>query len=128
MFLVRTAAKLMEACACYLWVNELIRGDDGDAAFRLTRYIDEHLDGVLHIESICDALGISRRKLYALSQSLYGMPPAAYIRTRRIAQATGLLRTGTSVADTAAAVGISDYNYFSKVYRRITGERPSRVK
>lgn len=125
---IRAAAKLMEACACYLWVSELIRGDDGDAAFRLARYIDEHLNEPLHLDTVCRALGISRRKLYALADSLYGMKPAAYIRARRMAQATELLRAGSSVADTAAAVGISDYNYFSKMYRRITGERPSHVK
>ncbi len=122
---IRAAAKLMEACACYLWANELIRGDDGDAAFRLTRYIDEHLDEALSIEGLCGALALSRRKLYALSESLYGMPPAAYIRARRMAQAAGLLRAGTSVADAAAAVGIGDYNYFSKMYRKANGHCPS---
>lgn len=125
---ILAAAKLMETCACYLWVSEMISGDDGDLAFRIADYIDKNLAQSLSVDSLCDFFRISRRKLYSLSEELFGMPPAAYIRRRRIEKATQLLSSGHTVCAASEAVGIADYNYFSKLYRRQTGNLPGNVR
>jgi AraC-like DNA-binding protein len=48
------------------------------------------------------------------------------IAQRRVNAAKLLLsRSDTPVSTVAEAVGISDYNYFSKVFRNLTGMTPS---
>lgn len=125
---IRAAAKLMETCACYLWVNEMVRFDRENLLFRLTDYVRENLSSDLSAEAICDEFSISRSRLYRLSEEYFGMGIAAYVRKKRIEEATRLLANGFSVAGAADAVGISDYNYFSKVYKRETGKLPSKMK
>ncbi len=125
---IRAAAKLMETCACYLWVRELIRVDDGSVIIRLSHYIDENLQADLSVTAICSRFGISRNRLYQLAENYFGCPIAAYIRKKRIEQATRLLREGASVAEAAEAVGLFDYNYFSKIYKRETGTLPSKIR
>ncbi|MBQ8510350.1 MAG: PocR ligand-binding domain-containing protein [Clostridia bacterium] len=125
---IRAAAKLMETCACYLWVRELISVDDGSIVIRLSRYIDDNLSADLSADALCDQFGISRNRLYRIAGDYFGCGIAAYIRRKRVEKATSLLREGATVAEAAEAVGLYDYNYFSKIYKRETGMLPSRVR
>ncbi len=125
---IHAAAHLLEVCASYLLVRELISVDDGGLAFRLSEYIGAHLSDKLTVERLCAELSVSRNRLYRLSRECFGMSIAAYIRGRRIDEATLLMRRGFTVAEAASAVGIDDYNYFSKLYKRETGCLAGSVK
>jgi len=47
---------------------------------------------------------------------------AEYIRNQRIQHAQRLLKeTDTPITDIAYAVGFSDYNHFSRIFKQITG-------
>ncbi len=125
---IRAAAKLMETCACYLWVSELVKVDDGNLIFRLSDYIAENLTADLTADVLCSHFGVSRSRLYRMSEEYFGEGIASYVRKKRIRKAAELLKGGESVARAAAAVGIADYNYFSKLFKRETGVLPGQVR
>ena len=81
----------------------------------------------LSLESISEQLHIGRTKLCSVAKELSGGYTLSYlIAQRRINAAKRLLlQSSLPISAIAEAVGISDYNYFSKVFRSVTGTTPS---
>ncbi len=61
-------------------------------------------------------------------EEAYHYPPMAYLRKYRISKSLELLWQGKSVAETAAAVGFSNSNYFAKVFKAEMGMTPTEYK
>ena len=97
---------------------------------RLDRFLDEHYMEKLTLTSISAQLHIGRTRLCALAKELSGgRTLLAMISERRIDRAKALLAQSDSpVSAVAEAVGISDYNYFSKVFRAAVGVTPSEFR
>ena len=125
---ISAAAKIMESCACYLCVSELVKVDEGELIFHLDNYINNNICEDLSVSELCTRFGISKNRLYAISDSIYGMGIASYIRKKKVALAGKYLLQGCSVADAAEKAGFYDYNYFSKIFKRETGVLPSKYK
>lgn len=125
---ISAAAKIMESCACYLCVSELFKIDNGELIFHLDSYINNNLCADLSVNTLCRKFGINKNRLYEISQSLYGMGIASYIRKKRIKLAEKYLKQGYSVAEAAEKSGFEDYNYFSKIFKKENGQPPSKYK
>ncbi len=92
---------------------------------RAMAYIHEHFAEPLTREDLARHVGMSDDYLTASFRKELGMTPVAYITRCRINQAKHLLRTTTqSVTEIGLAVGFSDSSYFSRVFRRETGQSP----
>lgn len=75
------------------------------------------------------ALGLSEKKLAALCREHAGRSPLQLIHARKLVEARRSLRYGTqSVAEIAYGLGFRDPAYFSRFYRRLTGEAPRRPR
>jgi AraC-like DNA-binding protein len=57
-----------------------------------------------------------------------GLPPHAYLESIRVQRARELLRSGTSVVDTALSVGYKDQAHFTHRFRRHTGITPGQYR
>lgn len=125
---IHAATKIMEICAYYLWVAKMIKINDNHIILRLNNYINENLQADLSVDHLCDYFDISRRQLYKISNTYYGMGIAKFIRKKRVEKAEQLLKAGYSVADAATLAGFYDYNYFSKIFKAETGLLPSKIK
>ena len=80
---------------------------------------------IYRIEDICDEFEIRRTKLYEISNHSFGMGISEHIRRMRVKVACDLLRnTEDRVSDIATEVGIPDYNYFTKVFKKTMGVTP----
>lgn len=120
-----SAAKIMEACTSYILYKELIIPENSKLLEAAKRYVDAHLSESISVESLCAELHIGRTKLYELFRRELNTGVSKYILKRRMHQAKKLIRTtDRSIADIAAAVGFSDYNYFGKVFKRVYGRSP----
>ncbi len=119
---IMAAAKILESCACYLWISELIKVRKENITNEINQYIDLHIAEPLSVETICSHFLISRSKLFEISDKHFGMGISKYIRKQRIKKAISLLQNEhLSVKDLCARVGIGDYNYFSKIFKLETG-------
>lgn len=123
---IEAAANIMEACACHLWANRLVRVNEDCLSVLISTYINNNLTADLSVDALCSHFRISRNKLYKISRDSYGMGIAAYIRKQRVQNAASLLKSGSTVTNAAISSGFEDYNYFSEIFKKETGILPSK--
>ncbi|MEM9823534.1 MAG: AraC family transcriptional regulator [Bacteroidota bacterium] len=92
------------------------------------QYLAEHLaDSQLTIPILAKTFSLSERQFHRRIKTITLMTPNLLIRKMRMEKAKQLLSTGacTTVAETAKAVGYNQADYFSRLYQRWHGRRPS---
>ena len=124
---IRAFTEILTALGAYIRLEGIIQSAEQTDQQRLERYLDEHYKEKLSLELISSELDIGRTRLCALAREISGGSTLSkMITSRRISEAKRLLRQGDEpVSVVAEAVGISDYNYFTKVFRSATGMTPS---
>ncbi len=92
------------------------------------RYIQHHFGEKICIDDIAAAVGISRDRLCHTFKEVTGTTPALYWQNVRCDTARQMLRSGSSVTETAEACGYSSAPYFAKVYKKHFSILPSEEK
>lgn len=105
-----------------------------DAALlrRLLRAKDR-MDAASHeawpVQRLAEVSGVSEAHFARSFRQAFGIPPHRYLLTRRIEQATTLLRdTDLPVTEIAFATGWESLGTFGRIFRDITGQSPSAVR
>lgn len=124
---IRANAEILEALASYIQLRGMILTTEQTDLQKLELYLDEHYMEKLSLETLAEQLHIGRTKLCMLAKQLSGGETlSAMIAQRRVnAAKVMLVQNDTPISAVAEQVGISDYNYFSKVFRAHTGMTPS---
>lgn len=92
-------------------------------------YVDTDLAGNLTLSTISKALNISSSYLSTLFKKETGQTLTDYISNRRVSHAKHLLETTRLQVQTVAQhCGIVDVQYFSKIFKRITGKTPKEYR
>ena len=126
----RAYTETLEALASYIRLEGMILAAEQSDLEKLKLYLDQHYMEKLSLASVSRALHIGRTKLCALAKELSG----GYTLSQLIAQRRNdaakrlLLQSTLPISAVAEEVGISDYNYFTKVFRSVTGVTPSRFR
>jgi len=99
---------------------------------RLLRAKD-HMDAASHeawpVKRLAKVSGVSEAHFARSFRQAFGIPPHRYLLTRRIEQATTLLRdTELSVTEIAFATGWESLGTFGRTFRDITGTSPSALR
>ena len=93
---------------------------------RVKAYVDEHLEGTIHI---CDLAGVVRRSTAYFCRAFkrtFGETPHAFIIQRRLHRAVELMLTSdAALSEIAVTCGFTDQAHFSKVFRRHNGQSPA---
>lgn len=93
---------------------------------RAVRHLDEHFAEPIFVEELARRFGCSAGYFHRQFKCHTGLTPTIYVTQLRIQQARRLLElTNMRVAEVAQAVGYDDPFYFSRVYRKLTGQAPS---
>lgn len=122
---ISSASEIMNAVASYLCISHMAKLKLDSLPIQIDHYINAHLSEELNNSILCTQFEISRTKLYQISENNFGMGIADYIRKTRISHAAHLLETTSlPINQVASAVGISDYNYFTKVFKKQIGFTP----
>lgn len=88
-------------------------------------YIDVDLSGDLSLHTLAEMQNISSGYLSALFKKEVGVTLTDYVNSRRVKQASQLLRsTVLQIQTIAQYCGIPDVNYFSKTFKRYLGCTP----
>ena len=91
--------------------------------------IGHNIQGKISAETICDAFNLGKTALYELSNKNYGCGIASHIRQVRLQRAKELLSdTSMAIYEIADAVGLNDYNYFTKIFKRELGVTPKEYR
>ena len=124
---LRAYSETLEALSAYIRLEGMIQSAEQSDLQRLELYLDQHYMEKLSLASISRELHIGRTKLCALAKELSGGQTLSHLIARRRIEAAKrlLFQSGLPISAVAEQVGISDYNYFTKVFRAVTGMTPS---
>lgn len=124
---IRACYEIINACVSEMRLEGILRESEQTDAQRLENFINTNYANPLTIASIEQALSISKSKLYLLAEQIEpGATVMGLVTRRRVDAARKLLRKqDATVREVAELVGIPDYNYFTKVFRKATGQTPS---
>jgi AraC-like DNA-binding protein len=103
-----------------------IRKDKVPSAARIAQdFIEAHLEGTISLARLAAETGLSLFHFCRVFESAHGMPPAAYVRNRRVHRAKQLIETGTALADAAARSGFADQPHMTRQFRAVLGVTPA---
>lgn len=89
-------------------------------------FIEAHYSESVSIAQVAELSNYSQRHFIRLFSAAYGKTPQQYLIDTRIRHSCALLkRTNLSVTEIAIRCGFSDANYFSRIFRRVTGFSPN---
>lgn len=126
---INSFVDIIEKCTSYLYLSNIISVKQYILSEQLKEFIDYHISQDLSTETLCKELYISKSKLYRLSKDTFGMGISEYIVLQRIEKAKKLLTsTDTHLYTIAEETGFRDQNYFSKVFKKTTGELPTEYR
>ena len=113
----------------YLWLSDYIKIGYDTTASKIDDYIRTHIGDELSVKGLCSTFNISKNKLYALSHEWFQMAIGDYITSVRVEEAKRLLTTtDLPINQICTAVGIKDYNYFTKFFKSFVGMPPLKYR
>lgn len=125
---IAAAAKLLEICMDYIMLKDMIVPDNNRITRLAREYIADNLCSDIKIGDVCEYADTCRTKLYNAFADDCGVGIAEYIRRERLKLAYSLLKSGEfTVAEVSEKSGFSDYNYFSRIFKRRYGISPYKI-
>ncbi|MDO6683993.1 MULTISPECIES: AraC family transcriptional regulator [unclassified Agarivorans] len=85
---------------------------------RVQECIQDQLSCSLSLSELAEVAGLSRYHLVRSFKRRYGLSPHAFQLNQRINRAKTLLREGSSIADTALALGFADQSHFQRNFKK----------
>lgn len=96
-----------------------------DLARQAADHIDAHLHEDISINHLCTVLHVSKNRLYRAFQTQFGCTVNTYLTQRRLERAMQLLKdTQDPVYLVAEQIGIANYTYFCRLFRKKAGMTP----
>ena len=102
---------------------------DANLSLRARRYIHQNLSCALDVQTLCEALGVSRSRLYRAFDRAGGV--ARYVTAARLKRVHRLLTDPaerSTIAQLSAAHGFADSAHFSRLFRRTFGYGPQQLR
>lgn len=96
-----------------------------DIVERFRKLIDEHYGSLHQVKEYARLLGVSPNYLNVLVQKTLGQSALDVINARLILEVKRLLlRTDDSISEIAFRMGFNELSYFSRFFKRYTGQTP----
>ncbi|ADD69222.1 transcriptional regulator, AraC family [Denitrovibrio acetiphilus DSM 12809] len=87
-------------------------------------YLAENFFINISLDALAERFRQNRFHLLRSFRNAYGLPPHAYQMNLRIQRAKEMLRLGSSISETALAVGFTDQSHFHRMFRKLTAATP----
>ena len=122
---LHASVKILDTILSYIFSKKLVTHTKTRFINRINSYIDSHLGDPIHVSDLYRYFNISRTTLYELSRLYLNCGISDYITKRKFYHIQKMLEeTNLKISDLVGRIGFSDYNYFSKVFKRKTGLSP----
>ncbi len=126
--MIDSAAKILTATMYYLYTSAC-KFTESELVNRIDKWIDDNLAASISVTILCSEFDISKNKLYAIWKNRFGITIGDYILQKRMKRAKKLLLQGDDKINVICEkVGIPDYNYFSKVFKKFYSVSPSKFR
>lgn len=122
---LNSAIHIMDACTGYEYLKTLMSSLEDRIDIRISSYISDNITGDLGVSALCSVFHLSHSEVYSIFKTYFNTTPAEHVKLCRLNKACELLKkTSMQVAKIACAVGVPDYNYFSKIFKKQYGVSP----
>ncbi len=96
---------------------------------QITEYLNEHIADQITLETVTKKFAINRNKLNDLFMKQSSMTCMNYLLNLRVDLAKAMLiNTELPINEICSRVGYSDQNYFSKLFKHVTGLTPTQYR
>lgn len=90
-------------------------------------HIESNLGSRLRVEDLARLVGLSNSQFSRLFKRRFGLTAHGYITRRRMKVAQEMmLQASRPLSEIALCCGMSDQSHFTRVFRRVVGETPTR--
>lgn len=93
---------------------------------KIVQILEEHLEERLTLGKVAELCQMSEAAVKKTFSRYAGIGLMTYFNQIKIRRAIRLLEEGKSVSQTAQMLGFADQNYFSTVFKRVTGSAPTK--
>ena len=119
---IESTANILYYATLQLLISKTIDMGDHTLINQIDEYVKQNLENPLSVSGICEEFKVSKNRLYALWKKHFDTTVADYILILRLEKAKHLLTdTDLRVHTVCNMVGIPDYNYFSKLFKKHSG-------
>lgn len=125
---IKASVSILETCASYIYLNKLL-SEQSSFISDINKYIRNNIEADITVDDLCHNLCVSLMELYHLCNKFFNCTPAKYIKKTRLNIACELIADNNiRISEVAYRVGICDYNYFSKIFKKEYGITPSEFR
>lgn len=127
---IRAAYEIVNACVSEVRLEKIVEFDNLPDSQRLQSFINAHYASHLSLDEISYEMAISKSKLCKIAREVdKNMTVGKLITQKRIEAAKKkLIESDMPIREISEIVGIPDFNYFTKVFKRATGSTPSEYR
>ena len=105
--------------------NPAVRGGKLDSK-KIVDYLLDHIEEMCDLDKMASFFGMSKSYLTRRTKELTGYSTQTLHERLKIEQAKSLIKSGKmKMNDISTRLGFSNPNYFSNVFKKVTGMRPT---
>lgn len=122
---VQSAINLAIAITTFILVDDMVKMEYNHVIESAVSYIQKNLNQDLSVDELCDQLKVSKNVLYENFRLSLNTTVSDYVSHCRMERAKELLRNSFKpISQVAEEVGIDNYTYFIKLFKKRTGTTP----
>lgn len=126
---ITASIEIMKACTSYIVLQHIVQSYQQTDAEKILSHIHDNFDSNITLDSISAALSMSKTKLCSIAKNEFDSTVGELIIKKRIETAkTYLKTTDLCIYEIACSVGVSDYNYFSRMFKKQENMSPSQYR
>ena len=126
---VRAIAKMLDIIARHIMDTDVIHFYDTETIVKAKAFIGQRINTAVTTKAVAGAVGLSPSHMGYLFKRETGETVSAYVADMRLRQAKRLLdETSRSIKEIAFDCGYADQNYFSRVFKKLTGMSPAEYR
>lgn len=121
-----SATNVMVACTRFIIYEQLLKYEKSDIWYKVNEYIKSNYDKKITLEGMSEMLSVSVPTLCKITKQKSGKTIVEIITETRIEKAKYYLENSKlSIAEISSKLGIDDYSYFSRIFKKSTGFSPN---
>lgn len=119
--LIVSVASIASVCAQYLCFSKTISKRRSMLAQEVEKFIEEHLHEKITVDTLSKKFFLSRTSVYLTIEEGFSKSVTEFINYKKIERAKALITAGTNTSEVLEKIGVSEANYFCRLFKKHAG-------
>ncbi|ONI43690.1 hypothetical protein AN641_09240 [Candidatus Epulonipiscioides gigas] len=116
---ILSANNMINLMIYYLAQTDKIIVNENTLSYKIDKFILDNISNSIDVNMLCKKFNYQKTTFYKLTNEIYGISIMKHVAKLRIQMAKNLLSsTNLPISEVASLVGVDDYNYFSKIFKK----------